>query len=49
MTTLIHVQRKTKLFAFLNTKIKNREEDPDERWILLGMIIYGESNIAIDG
>jgi integrase/recombinase XerD len=30
---LIDVQKKEQVAAFLNTKIKNREEDPDERWI----------------
>ncbi|MDF2737177.1 MAG: Integrase [Nitrososphaeraceae archaeon] len=30
---LINIQKKEQIIAFLNTKIKDREEDPDERWI----------------
>ncbi len=30
---LIDVQKKEQVIAFLNTKVKNKEEDPDERWI----------------
>src|SRR5215207_344216 len=30
---LMNVQKKEQVFAFLNTKIRNKEEDPDERWI----------------
>ena len=30
---LVNVQKKEQVIAFLNTKIKNKEEDPDERWI----------------
>jgi integrase/recombinase XerD len=29
----MNVQKKDKVLAFLNTKIKNRKEDPDERWV----------------
>ena len=30
---LMNVQKKEQVIAFLNTKIRNKEEDPDERWI----------------
>jgi integrase/recombinase XerD len=30
---LVNIQKKDQVIAFLNTKIRNREEDPDERWI----------------
>ena len=30
---LINIQKKEQIITFLNTKIKDREEDPDERWI----------------
>ena len=30
---LINVQKKEQIIAFLNTKIKNKGNDPDERWI----------------
>jgi len=30
---LINLQKKEQVIAFLNTKIKNKEEDPEEKWI----------------
>ena len=30
---LMNVQKKEQIFAFLNTKIKSKEEDPEEKWI----------------
>lgn len=30
---LVYVQKKEQVIAFLNTKIKNKEEDPEEKWI----------------
>ena len=30
---LMNVQKKEQIIAFLNTKIKNKEEDPEEKWI----------------
>jgi len=32
---LTSVRKKEQVLAFLNTKIKKREEDPDERWITI--------------
>jgi integrase/recombinase XerD len=31
--SLMNIREKGQVMAFLNTKIKDREEDPDERWI----------------
>jgi hypothetical protein len=30
---LMNVQKKEQVIAFLNTKIKNKVEDPEEKWI----------------
>jgi len=30
---LINVKKKERVIAFLNTKMKNMEEDPEEKWI----------------
>jgi integrase/recombinase XerD len=30
---LVNVQNKDQIITFLNTKTRNREEDPDEKWI----------------
>ena len=30
---LMNVQKKEQVIAFLNTKIRNKEEDPEEKWI----------------
>ena len=31
--TLYNINRKEQIYSFLDTKIKNQEEDPDKRWI----------------
>jgi hypothetical protein len=31
--TLYNINRKEQIYSFLDTKIKNQEEDPDRRWI----------------
>jgi hypothetical protein len=33
------IENKSQVISFLDTKIKNSEEDPDKRWIQHGMII----------
>jgi integrase/recombinase XerD len=32
--SLLIVEKKEQIIAFLNTKIKSKEEDPEERWII---------------
>ena len=32
-TTFYHIKNKEQITAFLDTKVKSREEDPDKRWI----------------
>jgi hypothetical protein len=34
-TTFLDVQLKEQIMAFLDTKIKNVEEDPDKKWIVI--------------
>ena|SRR5215212_1886084 len=38
---LINVKKKERVIAFLNTKMKNMEEDLRKNGLLLGMITYG--------
>lgn len=48
MITFIHVQKKDQVICISQYKDTNRADAPEERWILLGMIIYEESNISIE-
>jgi hypothetical protein len=46
---LVNIQKKQQVIGFLNTKIKSKEEDPEEKWITTWNDYLWRINISLDG